>query len=196
MTRLLIILCLFLFGCSKHLEPMSFRTSYEKGALQKKACGRFECAAMYMNADYLHAVAAISGNKVSPEEQASEGEYFKVSFRAPLSNTEENQASSPMSAFQSKIPPKVFLLMQFGISRYAYLENEAGQKIPAVGSHFEKGFGTAPQQSLVFAFPNEFNSKKIDVSRCEFVLEEFGLNTGSIRFPIQFPQRLKLKVKS
>lgn len=195
-----ILLCLQ--GCLQKLPVEEFIRAYEKRGVQAEVDGDYRLNFLYQNTEYLIAKNLQAGGKPQDSErlrhQYGNGIYVSLTvlpkeatgtpddIRKDLVNAKLAQGEQ---AFGAQIA-----YLQEHIREFVHLEDKHGGEIPLVTYNFSRNFGIGLANSFLFAFPTDYKGHHIDPDDITIVIQDFGLQTGTIRKRLKNPGSVKLRM--
>jgi hypothetical protein len=159
----------------------------------------FICTPEYMAISKLRSSPGISARQVDSVAGMYASTLFISLELAPVEGEEPTQTGSSdalnaalakgQSAFVRRLET-----FRSGMGRICYLELPTGEKVFPVNSMLDRGWGIRKDTRFLFAFPKEWNGKKIPILASHFVMGDIGMTLGTIRHQIKKPGTLKAKV--
>ena len=201
MTILAIVLAC-LSGCREGLPPEKFVTAYEKAALQTIDMGDYRIRLLYQSPEYVLARELRNGAPPA-EAQALSHRYGEAIFVTvsispkEISGTPEDISKDFLNAsllagedqFRAKLD-----YLQAGLRGKVRLEDSKKHVLPPSTYSFTRNFGMGRENTFLFAFPRRSEGRKWDMKDAELVIDDFGLNAGTIRTRLKSPGSLALRV--
>lgn len=189
-------------SCRQVLPAEEYLAAYEKEALQTFEMGAYTVKLLYQSPDYVVARELKAG--VDPKEAKSLGVRFAAGIYVAVSISPREIQGTPEdlsrdflnssllegeAAFRDKLT-----YLQGGIRGKVRLLDASKKPIPPSTYNFTRNFGMGKANTFIFAFPARSDGKTLDVRDLEIVLEDFGLNSGTLRAPLKYPGSLALRV--
>ena len=197
----LLLSTVFLAGCRRQLVPEEFIRSYEETAAVTVERNGIKMVILYQSPDFLAAVQGGSGAKAatldSLKAEYGKAHYYRVSFRPALASTDRDPAAA--AALPTAIPAlqaergRQLMTVRGELSRRIRLEGEDGATVEPISASLQQGLAGASNTILV-VFPRTSRGQSLDPGKYDLVIEDLGLNFGTLRRKLAPPKGIRLKV--
>ncbi len=195
-----LILAFGLSGCSKELTRTEFLKEYEKRAAVISETDAYRFVSVYQSPEYMAAQQGEEGLGArtidSLKKEYGNGIYVRLSVRVRVS-----QKDFDTSSWQPKDPILMQALLAQQLERVqatlagnAYLLAPDGRKVHPLSNSFHGGLRTGSANSFLLVFPLEDQGRALDPVKSQLMIEDFGLNTGTLRQRLVLPKGIRLKV--
>jgi hypothetical protein len=192
-------------GCGRALPAGEFVPAYEREAMRELQAGDYHIRYLYQSVDYLVAREVNAGMKLADADRRRKdyagGLFVGISI-APKAEAQTHEEAVRSDLLNGRIAEGErefrdrLLLLQGKLGQYVRLEDSRGRRIPLSTYSFSRNFGLGSANSFLFAFPAEYQGEKLNPKELELVIEDFGLNTGTLRSRLSGPGSLKLRMQN
>lgn len=197
-----------LLGCQRQLAPREFLEAYENEASVSVAGDGLKVILLYQSPEYLAARQGLEsgfGEEKVPGpvldslvKAYGKARYFRITFRP-------TQRGSAAGGTQDGIPETDMPARQAILGkRLAEVRGELQAKIRLVGADggivrplttaAQFGASTGAANSILVVFPGMADGRPVDPGKFEFVMDDLGLNLGTLKRRLAPPEGLRLKV--
>jgi hypothetical protein len=182
-------------GCQRVLPSAEYLARYEKECAVQMDRNGIRFLILYQSFDYL--AARIGGDSMQGQELASlhkeygNGQYVRITLRPVPDHRGITEAD--LMARQFELGQRL-MAVQGELGTLIKLQNGDGDMLDPIAISVQKGAATGAPNTILAIFPNEFHGRKVDIGRCELVIDEFGLNLGTLRTRLARPKGFRLKV--
>lgn len=191
-----------LCSCRQALPPGEYLSAYEKAALQTFEMGEYTVRMLYQSPDYVVARELNSGAR--PEEAEVLGRRFADGIYLALSISPKQISGTPDDISKDLLNSSLrngeaefrdkLAYLQSGLRGKVHLRDSRQNTIPPSTYNFTRNFGMGKANTFLFAFPARSGGKALDVRDLEIVIEDFGLNAGTLHARLKYPGSLALRV--
>jgi hypothetical protein len=182
-------------GCGQKLGVAEFRERYESECAVPIRSGDFQFVSLYASAEYLAALATGPGGEGGPLDSLihsyGQAHYVRLSIR-PVPGTGDD--------IPGRMEARNFALHKLlredtgRLKAKLSLAGPGGRTLAPLLVAMQSGTQTGSANTLLIAFPKSDAEGAVDVEDWQLVLEDIGLNLGTVRARLSAPKRFRLKV--
>lgn len=189
--------CALLLGaCQRNLAQADFLRRYEQECLVTVERDGYRFLLMYQSPEYLAALGG--GPEAGPEEIGalaagySRAHYVRIAIRpGPDGAGAAAYGSDPLL-------PQVVLgerlkAAEPNLAQRIRLRAKDGREVEAVSATLQRGLKTGASNVILAVFPREYRGAAVDPEQWELIIDELGLNLGTLRKPLRLPKGFRLK---
>ncbi len=198
----MLLMCAFLSACVKHYLPEKYQEAYEEQCTMEYRQSGYIIHILYQNAEYMAARHHVPGKDISQFRQSvvnyGKAHYFSLKVRPenlgwPSDMQSKDILNSAMKKGRAQFKDRLEYFSR-GLKNKFYLIDNEGNRISAQTYNYNRNFGLGIVNSFLFVFPQTFNGKAYDISKCQIVFKDFGFNTGTFKSKVLTPQKIKVKI--
>jgi hypothetical protein len=202
MRIFLCLLALMVAGCQRTLPPAAFLKAYEAEAASSVIAGDYKFLIAPLSPDYLSASMPDGpDDKAGPSSEKSAYQSthcisLRISLAHPTGGPSDHDkdlvARAEANGNGDHKAGMAFLESDFGAN--VRLEDKRGRKIPPLSYRFQPGLGLGAVNSFVFLFPKDSGGSPVSLQDAFLIIDDFGMNTGTVKLPVRLVHNLRLKV--
>lgn len=181
-------------GCQRKLPSGEFLARYEKECAIQMDRNGIRFLILYQSADYL--AARLGGDSMQGPELESlrkeygNGQYVRITLR-PVPDP-KGITEADLIARQFELGQRL-TAVQGELATLIKLQSGDGELLDPIAISVQKGAATGAPNTILAIFPKETHGRKVDMGRSELVIDEFGLNLGTLRTRLVKPKGFRLK---
>jgi hypothetical protein len=183
-----------LTGCQHKLPVGEFLARYEKECVVEVDRDAYRFLLLYESPEYLAARLGGESMKVaeleSMRKEYGNGQYVRISVR-PIPDLQKGTEEDLLA--RQFLLGQTLAAIQGELAGLIKLQDRDGGLVDPIAVSVQKGATTGAPNTILAIFPKESHGRKVDMGRCELVIEEIGLNLGTLRTRLAMPKGFRLK---
>jgi hypothetical protein len=184
-------------GCEKNLATGEFVGRYEKECAVSVDRDGFRFVVLYESPEYL---AALSGGDAMKAKELDslrtdfgKANYVRISIR-PTAVSHGGVGSITAIEDQEAVLGERLRQVQGEMGLLMHLRGPDGDTVAPIAVTFQGGTHTGAANTVTAVFPKESRGAPIELKKWELMIDDFGLNLGTVRARLAMPKGFRLKV--